>query len=65
MCLCVCFCMYCLLQLTISVLYVVLYIWSTYDDPTHGSARWVMDRMCCCFFAFDYVMQVSFQSCNA
>lgn len=42
-------------QFASTLLFVVLYIWSTYSPPALWSARYNLDLMLCCMFAVDYV----------
>lgn len=42
-------------QFASTVLFVVLYIWSTYSTPALWSTRYNLDLMLCCMFAVDYL----------
>lgn len=42
-------------QFASTVLFVVLYIWSTYSTPALWSLRYNLDLMLCCMFAVDYL----------
>lgn len=41
-----------------SLLFVVLYVWSTYSIPTRGSLRYNLDIALSCFFAIDYCCRI-------
>ena len=47
------------LQLFSSLLFVVLYVWSTYSIPHRGSVRYNLDLALSCFFAIDYVLRLA------
>ena len=49
-------------QLGASVLFVVLYIWSTYVPPAVGSLRNVLDVFLCAVFALEYALRVAVSS---
>lgn len=42
-------------QFASTVLFVVLYIWSTYSTPALWSTRYNLDLTLCCMFAIDYL----------
>ena len=42
-------------QFASTVLFVVLYIWSTYSTPALWSLRYNLDLILCCMFAVDYL----------
>ena len=42
-------------QFASTLLFVVLYIWSTYSPPALWSVRYNLDLMLCCMFAVDYI----------
>jgi hypothetical protein len=44
-------------QTLASLLFVVLYVWSTYDAPAPGSPRALADAALCVAFATDYVVR--------
>eukprot|EP00884_Botryococcus_braunii_P010005 jgi/Botrbrau1/19005/Bobra.0100s0039.1 len=45
-------------QIAASLLFVVLYVWSTYSAPCHSSWRYKLDISLCVLFALDYVFRV-------
>ena len=47
------------LQLCSSLLFVVLYVWSTYNYPIRGSLRYNVDIALSCFFAVDYFLRLA------
>ena len=49
----------CGLQLLASLLYVTLYVWSTYTPAPPGGVRHLLDLGLCCFFAAELVARVS------
>jgi hypothetical protein len=46
-------------QLVASLLFIVLYVWSTYSPALPGSARHQLDLLLCLVFACDYVFRVA------
>lgn len=42
-------------QFASTVLFVVLYIWSTYSTPALWSVRYNLDLLLCCMFAIDWL----------
>ena len=47
------------MQLFSSLLFVVLYVWSTYSIPVKGSLRYNLDFGLSCFFAVDYLLRLA------
>ena len=45
-------------QITASILFTGMYIWSTYDAPAVFSFRWVLDSLLCMGFIADYLITV-------
>lgn len=48
-----------LAQFASSLLFVVLYIWSTYSPPPPWTVRWNLDLALCFFFGFDYCWRLA------
>lgn len=46
------------LQLSASLAFVVLYVWSTYSAPTRGSLRHAFDLALSAAFAADYALRM-------
>jgi len=46
-------------QVVGSVVFTILYIWSTYDQPTAGSWRYLLDAGLCSLFAVDYCVSLA------
>lgn len=45
-------------QIVASLLFVVLYVWSTYSAPSHSSWRYKLDLSLCVLFAVEYAFRV-------
>lgn len=46
-------------QLVASLMFIVLYVWSTYSPALPGSARHQLDLLLCLVFACDYVFRIA------
>jgi len=46
-------------QLIASLLFILLYVWSTYVPEAPGSWRYYLDLGLCCVFAVDYLYRIT------
>lgn len=46
-------------RLVASLLFILLYVWSTYVPEAPGSWRHWLDLVLCCVFAVDYVYRIT------
>ena len=51
-----------ILQAVSSLLFVVLYVWSTYSTPTPNSLRANVDLTLCAVFAIEYIARFAVRS---
>lgn len=51
-----------LVQFASSLLFVILYVWSTYSTPAPFSLRALMDLMLCGVFAVEYAIRYAVSS---